>query len=80
MKIKQLIEKLGELNPELEVILASDEEGNSFSFLTGFGYGTFEKDGYEIEFHSWVRDEDGEEIYPEVEVTADDATAICFWP
>ena len=31
MKIKNLIKKLSKLNPEAEVILASDAEGNAYS-------------------------------------------------
>ena len=33
MKIKNLIEKLQKYDPELDVILSSDEEGNTFSYL-----------------------------------------------
>ncbi len=33
MKIKQLIKKLSKLNPEHEVILASDMEGNNYEIL-----------------------------------------------
>lgn len=33
MKIKQLIKKLQKLDPELEVIISSDAEGNCFNYL-----------------------------------------------
>jgi len=80
MKVKELIEELNKVNPELEVLIARDEEGNGFSFLSGFGFGDFEADRWEVEFYSWAKDEDGEEIYPSVEIKPEDATAICFWP
>jgi len=35
MKIKDLIKDLSLLDPELEVVLSSDEEGNSYSLLAG---------------------------------------------
>ena len=33
MKIKQLIQELSKLNPNLQVVLSSDAEGNSYSIL-----------------------------------------------
>lgn len=35
MRIKDLIKDLSLLDPELEVILSADEEGNSFAALAG---------------------------------------------
>lgn len=37
MKVKELIELLKKVNPEHEVIMASDSEGNNFSPLWGWG-------------------------------------------
>lgn len=37
MKIKQLIEELQKLNPEFEVILQRDPEGNAYSPAAGVG-------------------------------------------
>lgn len=34
MKIKQLIKKLVDFDPELEVIIATDQEGNGYNILT----------------------------------------------
>lgn len=33
MKIKDLIKKLNKLDPDSEIILSSDSEGNSFNYL-----------------------------------------------
>jgi hypothetical protein len=35
MKVKDLIARLKELNPNHEVVMSRDEEGNSFSHLYG---------------------------------------------
>jgi hypothetical protein len=35
MKVKELIEQLSEMDPELEVILQKDAEGNGYSPLAG---------------------------------------------
>lgn len=37
MKIKDLIKELSEVNPELEVVMSKDAEGNSFSPLSDIG-------------------------------------------
>lgn len=49
MKVKELIEILEDCNPEDEVILSSDEEGNSFHPLGGVQYGSIEELNYYIE-------------------------------
>lgn len=41
MKIKDLIHSLSSLNPELEVILQKDSEGNGYSPLDGYACGTY---------------------------------------
>ncbi len=49
MKVKQLINKLSKLNPNSDIILSSDEEGNWFSFLeTGHIYDT------QYHLHCWA--------------------------
>jgi hypothetical protein len=35
MKVKELIEQLSELDPEMEVIMQKDSEGNGYSPLAG---------------------------------------------
>jgi hypothetical protein len=37
MKIKQLIEELQKLNPEAEVLMSSDTEGNEYNSLSTIG-------------------------------------------
>ena len=43
MKVKDLIENLNKVNPELEILLASDEEGNSYCVMdpNGLSAGRF---------------------------------------
>jgi len=41
MKIKELIEQLQEANPESEVIMAKDSEGNYYTPLSGFWEGAY---------------------------------------
>ena len=36
MKVKDLISRLNECDPETLVVLAADEEGNGFDYLDGF--------------------------------------------
>lgn len=38
MKVKKLIQKLQKLDQDLEVVLSSDPEGNSFDTLTDVDY------------------------------------------
>ena len=45
MKVSELIEILKKENPEAEVLLSSDEEGNSFEPADGgFAFGNFDKE------------------------------------
>lgn len=41
MKIKELMEILADLNPEHEVVLSRDGEGNGFSPLSAYGVGQY---------------------------------------
>lgn len=43
MKISNLIELLNQIPGDVEVMVASDQEGNAFNRLTFFGYGYVEK-------------------------------------
>ena len=76
MKIKELLEQLSDLNPELDIVIAGDEEGNYFHNFYGFSFGYWDQE----DFHSYLLDEDGEEIYPTIEYSEENANAICFWP
>ena len=48
MKIRELIEKLNELDPDLEIIIQKDAEGNGYSPLAGI-----DSDGIYIKETSW---------------------------
>lgn len=49
MKVKELIEVLQKLDPELPVVLAGDEEGNDFHFLSSdVDVYEMRKEGYEL--------------------------------
>ena len=71
MKVKELIEALKDCDPEMEVILQKDPEGNSYSYLSGVDPSAIEvKSGkYEIDVYdsNWNADEAGveEEIWNE---------------
>lgn len=64
MKVKELIKRLGDHDPELEVILVKDSEGNGYSPLAGIGT------SYYIAETTWsgseVAEEDIDE-YPEAQ-------------
>ena len=54
MKVKELIKQLEELNPEAEVIIASDEDGNNYSILSDIVSEDglkFQKSDYEIDLY-----------------------------
>lgn len=67
MKIKALIEKLSQLNPEHEIIMSSDGEGNSFSPLDSFSKCQY------VPERTWC----GEAYFGE---DCEEENAICLWP
>lgn len=75
MKVKELITLLNGLNPDYEVVLSSDEEGNGYSSISGYAIGEFDKD--EKEFLS----DDAEEYFDEgEEPTVIEVNAIALYP
>jgi hypothetical protein len=76
-----LIEHLQTLDPELDVILSSDEEGNDFHDLAAFGGGLWDKENQY--FTSYTdeddQDEDGKYI-PQTVLEEDQWNAIVLWP
>jgi len=58
MKIKKLIKELNKLDSDLEVILASDAEGNSYHILDEVSFGTDTK---------YLQDDNGEIIFMDEE-------------
>lgn len=74
MKVKELIEILEKLNPDREVVLSSDEEGNRFNTLFDVGIGDW-----------WDEENDFIQDDPDylAELIADDTPlvgAVCLWP
>ena len=68
MKIKDLIKDLIDLDPDLDIVISKDSEGNQFSPFDEFTIGQYEAES------SWSGDFDDSadcEINP---------NAVCFWP
>lgn len=62
MKVKDLIKQLQEQDPELDVCISSDAEGNSYSLLSDnclSGVSIYKKDGYNVEIWDvdWTSDD-----------------------
>jgi hypothetical protein len=70
MKVSKLIEELQALDPEMKVIVAADEEGNSFRELDQVDVSHYEQDGWEFNvFHP--SDVDDDDDYPQ---------GVVLWP
>jgi len=67
MKVGKLVEALQKLNPEHEVIMSSDGEGNNFSPLDSFSKCHYEP------LKPWC----GEAYFDE---DCEEENAICLWP
>jgi hypothetical protein len=81
MKIKALIEHLQTLDPELDVILAMDSEGNDYHDLAAFGGGVWDR---ENQVFSPYTDEDAEDesgrVLPQRILSQDEWNTIVLWP
>lgn len=82
--VKELIEQLAELPPDLEVLVAKDGEGNDYRAFTGCSVGFAEKEekprrggSYAYEFHQ----EEYYDVDPETEESdyPGDNTVV-LWP
>lgn len=72
MKVKDLVAGLSKLDPNLEVVLQKDSEGNGYSPCAGFEPGIYVPDStWSGEFHN-PSDVEDEEI--------SDINAIVLWP
>lgn len=58
MKIKSLIKELQKLDPDLEVVLAADPEGNSFGVLEKDGIDADEELVFDLENNEFVEIEE----------------------
>jgi len=77
MKVKELIEQLQKLPQDIDVLLSSDEEGNSFNVYSGdTSVGVFDPEGGEWSAftckENWESDKDGAP-YP-------GDNAVVLWP
>lgn len=81
MKVKDLIKKLQTVDPELEVVMSKDGEGNSHSPFSDFSGGIYEAEstwsGY---FTTWIYGEDEDGFDTERAAQPDEWNAICLWP
>ena len=67
MKVKELIKELKEADPELDIILAKDSEGNDFSPLADVRLGSYTAlNSYSGEFSDDQIEESNK--------------AVCLWP
>lgn len=64
MQVKELIEQLLQLDPDLKVLVSQDPEGNSCHACSDFSVGHGEQDGYWYEFYHEEYFEDSSEPYP----------------
>lgn len=81
MKIKALIDILQTLDPELEVVVASDEEGNSFHSLAAYGGGRWEPEDRSFTAYTDEDEEDEDGNYlPERVLEVNEWNAIVLWP
>lgn len=74
MKVKQLKEVLNGFDPELEVLVSRDEEGNGFNSLESVETGKAYKDGWTWDM---AYDEDDEEDDPDDD---DVIPVVVLWP
>lgn len=75
--VRDLINDLSELNPDLLVGIASDEEGNSVNAYYELSFAFYDDQEYRgDQFAGYLYDDEGDET----EVTEETATAIVLWP
>lgn len=83
MKIKQLIQKLQKLDPNAEVILPSDAEGNSFNRLYQMGECLYVKSIEKTEFGILEREielGDSVEDFEDLEGYTKPKKCVVLWP
>lgn len=77
MTVKDLINQLSELDGDLIVGFATDEEGNSVNEFYELGYAVYNENGeHGQRFSGYIYGEDDDET----EVTEETATAVILWP
>jgi len=82
MKVQELIDRLEDCDPEEEVYVAADPEGNAFRELYGvdndFALEIYEDD--HIAHGPWLREFDGQHGYSEEDVNEDAEDVVILWP
>jgi hypothetical protein len=84
MKVKELLEVLQAQDPEMEVVLSKDGEGNNFSPYDGWSVGYYLADStWSGEFSSdehieEASPDDYEEFYADAKENG--VRAVCLWP
>ena len=79
MKVKELIEELQKIDPEREIIMQSDSEGNNYSPLYSFWEGSF----IEYDREAWLdklTEKDIKNGFTEEDVRRDGQKAIFLTP
>ena len=81
MNVRTLINLLQEVNPDREVIMSKDAEGNSYSPLHLLWFGAYRADGWsgEVGLEN-LTDEDKDAGYSEEDVITDGVPAVVLTP
>ncbi len=74
MKVKELLEILKNVDPELEVVMSKDAEGNRFSPFYDVSHGHYEPD------NTWSGEFNSGDLYSGLNLSEYDCNAICLWP
>ena len=81
MKIKQLKGILNKYDDNLEVVISSDGEGNSYDILRSIEKGTFEKEDYDIRIGlEKLTPELAEQGYSEDDVLTNGSPCLILYP
>ncbi len=81
MKVKALIKLLQDENPDAEVIVSSDPEGNSYHKLYQVGESAYVEAGYGVEIGLLkLTAADKKAGYGEEDVLENGKPAVVFWP
>ena len=70
MKVKELVAELAKVDPNMDIILSSDEEGNSF----------YELRGVEEMFYSKKWNQANNVLDESDDLMSDSIKVICLWP
>jgi hypothetical protein len=81
MTVQELINELQLLDPDSDVILSSDPEGNDFLLLSDFTVGAYIEDGYYLDVGIYeLTDELRQQGYEEGDVVENGKPAVILWP